>query len=99
MISKIINGLLKFVIGLSSIITAPIDMLIEQSMPDVSSALGKIAEFFELVSSSIGWCMSLVGFPRDALVLIVAFFVFKYAIVGVSSGVKKVIKLWYVLKP
>lgn len=99
MISKIISGLLKFVIGLASILTAPIDAIISETLPDLSSALGHITSFFNLVSSSIGWCMSAVGFPRDALLLIVAFFVFKYAIVGISSGVKRVIKLWYVLKP
>lgn len=99
MISKILSGLLSFVIGLSSIITKPIDLLIESSMPDLSEILGTIVNFFDIVSSSIGWGMSLVAFPRDALVIISAFFVFKYAIVGVSSGVKKVVKLWYVLKP
>ena len=99
MANAIINAFLKFVMGLASLLTAPIDALINTVLPDLSDAVMNIQSFFIMLSDVIGFCLDLVGFPPLALQLIITYFVFKYAIVGVASGVKKVITLWYVLKP
>ena len=94
MINKILIGIIKLITGLVSTLLAPIDLLIEYSLPDLSNALNSISSFLNLAFSSIGWAVSLLGIPAIALKLIVAYYSFKLTIPLAVSAVKLALK-WY----
>ena len=60
MIKAILKGIMKLIIGLVSLILAPIDLLIQSALPQLSSAFTAIGNFLNLISSGIGWAISLL---------------------------------------
>lgn len=95
MVSAILNGFLKLIMKLTDILFFPINAIIVNLLPSsVSNALNSITQFMELPFQYIGWVFELVHVPTFALELIVAYWVFKYAIVSSVAGVKKVITLY-----
>lgn len=95
MISKIINGILKLIMKLTDILFAPINLAITSLLPNnIQNALSSITQFMQLPFQFMGWIKELVHVPTLALELIIAYWVFKYAIVGSIAGVKRVITLY-----
>ena len=94
MINLILNGIINLIMGLVNIVTAPIDALISQFLPDLSTAIGSVASFFNTISSSIGWVISLSGISSTAISLIVLYFTFKLTVPVLFSSIKAAIK-WY----
>lgn len=77
MINKLLMGIIKLIISLVSVLLTPIDLLIESLLPDLSSALTAVGNFFSLISQSIGWGISVLGLSNETLSLIVLYFTFK----------------------
>ncbi|MDD6224165.1 MAG: hypothetical protein PUB18_04100 [bacterium] len=94
MIKAIINGIMKLIMSLVSVLTAPIDMIIEQALPDLSNALNSFASVLNLISDVMGWVISLTGISTTAISLIVTYYVFKLTTPILFSSIKAAIK-WY----
>lgn len=99
MIAKLLSALMGLVIKLVDILLYPINLLIQNAMPDLSTALNSIAGFFQVVSNGIGWVISASGIPSTAIAIIVATMVFRLTVpLGVAT-VKLAIKWYDKLKP
>ena len=76
MINKLLIGIIKLIVGLVSVILTPIDNLISSALPELSSAFTSIGNFLNIISSGIGWAISLTGLSSSAISLIVAYYTF-----------------------
>lgn len=94
MIKAIINGIMKLIMSLVSVLTAPIDMIIEQALPDLSNALNSFASVLNLITDVMGWVISLTGISTTAISLIVTYYVFKLTTPILFYSIKAAIK-WY----
>ena len=94
MINAILKGIINLIIGLVSVILAPIDSAILSLLPDLSNALTQIGLFFNLVSTGIGWVVSLTGLSNETLSLIVLYFTFKLT-APMSFYMIKLALSWY----
>lgn len=94
MINAIVQGLMSLIMSLVDVILSPIDLLISKALPDLSSALNSIGAFFDTISSSIGWCISLSGISSTAISIIVLYYTFKLTAPVLFSSIKAVLK-WY----
>lgn len=99
MINAILKGIFKLVISLVSLLLAPIDAIITNALPSLATALTGIASFLNLVTSSIGWVLSVFGLSSECLSLIVIYFTFKLTIPIVVSTIKLAIRWYDKLKP
>ena len=94
MINAILTGIMNLIIGLVSTILRPIDMIIQQFLPDLSNAISSIGNFLNLISQCLGWAISLTGLSSECLSLIVLYFTFKLTTPILFSTIKSAIK-WY----
>lgn len=99
MINAILQGIMSLIMGLVSLLLSPIDMLIEQFLPDLSGAINAIGNLFAMVSGSLGFCISLLGLSSATLSLIVLFYTFKLTVPLLVSSIKTAIKWYNALKP
>lgn len=94
MIKAIINGVMKLVISLVSLLLAPIDALIEQFLPDVGNMLDLVNNFFNYISNFISWAISWTALNDTTRGIIVAYFTFILTVPLLISTIKLALK-WY----
>lgn len=99
MINKLLMGIIKLIVGLVSLILTPIDNLIQSVLPGLSSAFTAIGNFLNIISSSIGWCISLTGLSSEAISLIVAYFTFTLTAPLMFYMIKLALSWYNRLKP
>lgn len=99
MIKAILSGIMKLIIGLVSIILAPIDLLIQGVLPELSSAFTAIGNFLNIISSGIGWAISLTGLSSQAISLLVAYYVFTLTAPMLFYMIKLALTWYDKLKP
>lgn len=99
MINAILKGIFKLVISLVNVLLTPIDAIISSALPSLATALTGIASFLSLVTSSIGWVLSVFGLSSECLALIVVYFTFKLSVPVVVSAIKLAIRWYDKLKP
>lgn len=99
MIQAILNGIISLIIGLVSLVLAPIDGLITSALPDLSNALTAVGSFFNLISNGIGWVISATGLSSDTLSLIVLYFTFKLTAPMMFYMIKLALSWYNKLKP
>lgn len=99
MVAKIISAILKLIVKVASILLAPIDLAISGLFPDFSDVLIKITEYMSLPFQFMGWIFELVHIPSICLVMLVAGYTIKNAIVGGVASVKYAITLYQRFKP
>lgn len=99
MINKILLGIIKLIVSLVSVILTPFDNLIQSALPSLSNALTAIGSFLNIISSSIGWAISLSGLSSSAISLIVAYFVFKLTAPMLFYMIKLALSWYNRLKP
>lgn len=99
MINALLKGIMSLIIGLVSVILAPIDLLIQTALPDLSNALTNVGDIFNLINQGIGWVVSVTGLSNNALSIIVMYYVFKLTIPMLLSTIKLAIKWYDKLKP
>lgn len=99
MINAILTGIINLIVGLVSLILAPIDALILSALPDLSNALTAVGSFLNLISTSIGWVISLTGLSNETLSLIVAYFTFKLTAPMLFYIIKLALDWYEKLKP
>ena len=76
MIKSILQGIISLIINLCTLILTPIDNLIQTAVPNLSAGFTAIGNFLNIISSGIGWAISLTGLSSNAISLIVAYYVF-----------------------
>lgn len=94
MITKIVMAFLTLITKVVGIIMGPIDVVVLALIPDLGNISDSIFYYMTLPSQYMGWIFELVHIPNQCLVLIISYWVFKYAVVGATAGVKKVISLY-----
>ena len=99
MIKAILKGIMKLIIGLVSLILAPIDLLIQSALPQLSSAFTAIGNFLNLISSGIGWAISLSGLSSETISLLVAYYVFTLTAPMLFYMIKLALAWYNRLKP
>lgn len=99
MINKILMGIIKLIVSLVSIILTPIDNLIQSALPELSNAFTAIGNFLNIISSSIGWCISLTGLSSETISLIVAYFTFTLTAPMLFYMIKLALSWYNRLKP
>lgn len=99
MIRAIINGIFSLIISLVGVILAPIDALIESTLPGLSDALSAIGTFFQTCTSAIGWVLSCFGLSSTCISLIIVYFTFKLTVPLLIHTVKLAIKWYHMLVP
>ena len=99
MIAKLLSAVMNLIISLVSVLLAPIDLLIDNALPDFSSALSSIGGFFQVVSNGLGWVVSASGIPSTAIAIIVATMLFKLTVPLVVHTTKLALKWYDKLKP
>lgn len=99
MINKLLMGIIKLIVGLVSLILSPIDNLIKSALPQLSNAFTAIGNFLNIISSSIGWCVSLTGLSSEAISLIVAYFTFTLTAPLMFYMIKLALSWYNRLKP
>lgn len=99
MINALLKGIISLIIGLTSTILKPIDLLIASVLPDFSNALSAVASLFNLASQYVGFAISVTGLSNETLSLIVLYFTFKLTAPLMVSTIKSAIKWYDKLKP
>lgn len=99
MINAILTGIINLIVGLVSLILAPIDNLILSALPDLSNALTAVGNFLNLISTSMGWAVSVTGLSNETLSLIVLYFTFKLTAPMLFYMIKLAISWYNKLKP
>ena len=99
MIAEIFNDLIYFIVNLISLFIKPIDDLIFQLVPDLSSCFTAIGSLFSYISSGIGYAMSLTGFSASTWALIGIYFTFKLTAPMTFYIIKLAIAWYNKLKP
>lgn len=76
MIKAIINGIFKLIMMLVNLILLPIDLIIEQFLPDVADIIEYVGTFFDYIGEFIPFIISYTGIDRLLLVYIYQISVF-----------------------
>lgn len=99
MIGKILNGIFSLVIGLVTVLLAPIDALISSLLPDLSNALTYVANLFSFVNGVIGYAIDASGLSDISIALIVSYYTFTIGSTMAISTVKLALKWYNMIKP
>ena len=99
MINALLQGIIKLIISLVTVILSPIDNLIQSALPDLSNALTAVGNFFNLIGNGIGWVISLTGLSNETLSLIVMYFTFKLTAPMLFYMIKLALSWYDRLKP
>lgn len=99
MINALLKGIMSLIMGLVGVLLSPIDLLIEQFLPDLSGAINAIGAMFAYVGNFIGFCVSLTGLSTATLSLIVLYYTFKLTVPVIVWTTKTAIKWYNALKP
>lgn len=100
MINALLKGIMSLVQGLVTVVLAPIDLIIEQFLPDLSSAIGAIGGLFEYCLGSVfGFVVDSTCLSTETLSLIVLFYTFKLTAPILVSAAKSSIRWYNAIKP
>lgn len=94
MIGKLLLALLKLITKIVGILVYPIDAVLLALIPDLSTYIDTIVYYINLPAQFMGWVLTLFNVPAAVPILIVSFYIFKYAVIGAVSGFKIVINLY-----
>lgn len=99
MINAILKGIFRLVIALVNLLLTPIDTLINNAFPSISSVLNTIGDFFNQILGFIPWILSWFHLPSYFITFVVAYWVFKLSVPLVVHTVKLAIKWYDKIKP
>lgn len=95
----IFNIIMAVVLMLLKLLLMPIDFLIEQSIPTLTTAFTAVGSYITAILTNIGWVLSITGIPAIAFGLIAAYWLFKLTL-PVNVWFMKLAVNWYnKLKP
>ena len=99
MINAILTGIFNLIINLVGIILSPIDLLIENALPNLDGAINAVGTLFNIIGQSIGWGISLTGISSECIALIVTYYVFKLSTPMLFYLIKLALSWYNKLKP
>lgn len=99
MINAILTGIINLIISLVSLILLPIDALILSILPDLSNAFTAIGSFLNLISTGLGWAVSLTGLSSATISLIVSYWTFTLTAPMLFYMIKLALSWYNKLKP
>lgn len=94
MISKILSGIFKIIMKLVAVLLSPIDNLITQFLPGVSSVLGFITNALNLVGEFFGWIIDASLINHEVVAFLITVLTFRLTVPLMVSSIKLVVK-WY----
>lgn len=99
MINKLLLGIIKLITSLVTVILTPFDNLIQSALPQLSSGFTAIGNFLNIISSGIGWAISLTGLSSNAISLIIAYYTFTLTAPMLFYMIKLALAWYNRLKP
>lgn len=99
MINAILQGIMSLIIGLVSVLLAPIDLAVSAALPDLSSAINAVGSYFNLALQNIGFAISLTGLSSTAISIIILYYTFKLTLPVTFYLIKLAIKWYDKIKP
>lgn len=99
MINAILQGIMSLIIGLVSVLLAPIDLAISAALPDLSNAISAVGSYFNLALQNIGFAISLTGLSNTAISIIILYYTFKLTLPVTFYLIKLAIKWYDKIKP
>ena len=85
---------INLIISFISLILRPIDLIISAAFPDLSNILSLVGQLLTIISSGIGWAISLTGISYTAINLVVLYYTFAVTSSLAVYTIKLAIK-WY----
>lgn len=98
MINSFVLLILDVFSNLLSLLLKPIDLLLENLIPDYSSLSVNVVNLFNYLYSFIVYIFSWLHIPADAINILVLYLEFKVALFFGSLTYKLVVKWYHVLK-
>ncbi len=99
MINLILTSFINLIIILCNIILAPVNALIESTLPEISDMLRLVPDLFDKATVYLNWVVSLSGLSTVAIQFIILYFTFKLTAPLTVYVIKFVIKWYNTLKP
>lgn len=98
--NDLVNGLFNFFIAIFTIITAPLQLLIDNYFPDLNDFATHVGQLFSSFDSAwIPWLKDLTLLPQWCLNLVIAYYFFKAIASFVGNVYTMVLKYWGTLMP
>lgn len=94
MINKLLMGMFKLIIGLVNILLIPINLLITNYLPELSTALSLIKQLFNYCFTYIGWVLDSMFISSETVSLLIAVLTMRLTIPIAINSIKIAIK-WY----
>ena len=99
MIGKILLGIINLIIKLVTILLRPIELLIEQFLPDLDSLFDMVASLVQMLTNIVPWVMSWFGLNLTIRTMVVSYFTFILTVPILVHTIKLAIKWYDKLKP
>ncbi len=99
MINALLNGIMNMIIGLVSVLLKPIDLLIEQFLPDLGNAMNMFSSMLNYIGDFLVWAVSWLGLNATVRGLIVAYYTFVLTVPLLVATIKLALKWYDKLKP
>lgn len=94
MIGKIISGIFKLLLGLVSVVFAPLDSFIASNIPNLANAIGVINSLIDYITRFSGWVVDSLLIETYTIDLFLAYITFKLTAPIVFNSIKTAVK-WY----
>lgn len=94
MINGIVDIILNFVVGIVNIILTPIDLLIQNFLPNISNIIGYINGLINVILTYVGWVVDSLCIPQPVIIILTDFLIFKLTFPYAIWFIKLAIK-WY----
>lgn len=89
-----ISAVLDFLSNVLSVLLAPIDLMLEALLPNLSTTFEAVYDFFEIIFSNIGFALDLFAVPPFVISLIISLYVFKLTL-PIQVYIFKLVLNWY----
>lgn len=97
MINLLFNGFLSFITNVLTFLLTPINLLLETLVPDLSTVVSTINQFWALLSEYTRFVLSYSGIYSTNITIIIILLVANITIPWTVHGIKLVAKWWEVL--
>lgn len=94
----LVNGLIGLFISIFNIILAPLNLIINTYVPDLTELVNNLGDYFNLINDDfIPWIKDLFMLPQWTYTLIVAFITFRVIAMIGTNAYKLILKYWETL--
>lgn len=99
MINALLTGIFKIITALVNLILTPINTLISQNLPELSSIFTMIHNCFKVLFSGLGWWTDAMLISSETISLLITCWTIKLTLPLIISTIKLAIKWYDKLKP